>query len=306
MGLGRTDIWRTGLIDAPMAQVLRDGVGAHPVTWIDNPGPFRFIADPFGVWHDGRLHVFAEAYDYRVKIGRIDVFVFDRALNMLEHCPVLVEPWHLSYPVIVRDTDGTLYMMPESGRSGRQNLYRATDFPYRWEPVREFAFPGAAVDASPIFYEGRWWMFYAPWGHSATDRISLLHVAWADRLMGPWHPHPGNPVRRDIRSTRPGGTPIVTGDGLVLPTQDCARTYGGAITPLHVTTLTPQHFEARTGEPLHAPAAFAPFTDGMHTLSAAGDVTLLDAKHTDPSIVGRALVEVDRLVLRRLRRQGTA
>lgn len=303
MGLGRTDIWRTGIVHAPMAQILRDGgVAGHEVTWLDNPGRFRFIADPFGVWRDGRLYLFAEAYDYRVKIGRIDVFVFDRDLTLLEHCPVLNEPWHLSYPVMVHDTDGTLYMMPESGKSGQQHLYRAIDFPYRWERVDDFRFPGAIVDASPIFHDGRWWMFYAPWGQCATDRISLLHVAWAERLTGPWHPHPGNPVRHDIRSTRPGGTPIVTETGLVLPTQDCALTYGGAITPLHVTVLTPERFEAEAGLPLTPPLTFAPYDDGMHTLSAAGDVTLIDVKHTDPSVAGRAIVELDRLVLRRARR----
>ncbi|MDT8870251.1 hypothetical protein RAA17_01210 [Komagataeibacter rhaeticus] len=102
-------------------------------------------------------------------------------------------------------------------------------------------------------------------------------------------PAPANPVRRDIHSARPGGTPVVMEDGtIILPTQDCARTYGGAITPLAITTLTTQEFAAHPLRALHAPAAWRPATDGLHTLSAAGRVTLVDAKHTSRSVIRRA------------------
>ena len=50
MGLGRTDIWQTGIIDRPLPDVLRAGqLAGLPVTWLPDPGPFRFIADPFGI-----------------------------------------------------------------------------------------------------------------------------------------------------------------------------------------------------------------------------------------------------------------
>ncbi|MFS3137506.1 formyl transferase [Gluconacetobacter sacchari] len=300
MGILRTDIWRTGILSCPLSDILaRGGVDGLPVTWLPDPGPFRFLADPFGLWRDDRLYLFAEAYDYRDRIGRIDVFVFDRALRLLDARPVLSEPWHLSYPVVIVDED-EIYLLPEAYRSGRLTLYRAVSFPDRWEKVSGFAFPEAAIDASPVRIEDRWWMFYSPPGGSGADRQSLLHVAWADRLCGPWHRHPGNPVRRDRRSARPGGTPVATGGQVVLPTQDCTATYGGAIVPLAITELTPERFAARAGTPIVAPADWAPSTDGLHTLSAVGEVTLVDAKRISRS-PRRIAIELERLARRQAR-----
>lgn len=294
MGLLRTDIWRTGILSCPMSDILRHGdVAGLPVTWLPDPGPFRFLADPFGLWRDGRLYLFVEAYDYRVRIGRIDVFVFDRGMRLLEARPVLSEPWHLSYPVVIAEGD-EIYLLPEAYRSGRLTLYRAVSFPDRWERVPDFVFPEAAIDASPVQIDGRWWMFYSPSGGSGEDRQSLLHVAWADTLRGPWHPHPGNPVRRDRRSARPGGTPVLVDGRVILPTQDCTNTYGGAIVPLTVTDLGTTHFVGQAGPPIVPASEWTPYTDGLHTLSAAGEVTLVDAKRISRS-PRRIAIALDRL-----------
>ena len=72
---------------------------------------------------------------------------------------------------------------------------------------------------------------------------------------------------------------------LVLPMQDCTATYGGAIRPLTVTTLTTTAFEADAGEAIKAPRSFGAYRAGLHTLSAAGPVTLLDAKRRHISAV---------------------
>lgn len=298
MGILRTDIWRTGILPCALPEILaRGGVDGLPVTWLPDLGPFRFLADPFGVWRDDRLYLFAEVYDYRDRIGRIDVFVFDRAMRLLDARSALSEPWHLSYPVVIAEGD-EIYLLPEAYRSGRLTLYRAVSFPDRWEKVPDFAFPEAAIDASPVRIDGRWWMFYSPSSGSAEDKQSLLHVAWADALRGPWHLHPGNPVRRDRRSARPGGTPILVDGRVVLPTQDCTGTYGGAIVPVTITELGPERFAARAGAPIVAAADWKPFTDGLHTLSAAGEVTLVDAKRISRS-PRRIAIELDRLSRRR-------
>lgn len=67
---------------------------------------------------------------------------------------------------------------------------------------------------------------------------------------------------------------------IVLPMQDCTRSYGGAVRPLRIERLTPAIFEAEAGEALRPPAALAPFTDGLHTLAALGDRTLVDIKRS--------------------------
>lgn len=277
------DIWRAGLVRAPIGELLAAGsVEGREVVWLPDAGPLRFLADPFGVWRDGRLFVFVETYDYRVRVGAIEVLTFDADLALVDRRAALSEPWHLSYPFIVEDA-GETYMLPEAHKSGRLTLYRADAFPLGWTPVAVLeGLDAVAIDATPVFHEGLWWLFYTP-ATTRAAKVSALHVAWAERLAGPWTPHAGNPVRYDAGSSRPGGTPGVVDGALVLPVQDCRETYGGAIRALRITRLTPDAFEAEAGPAIRAPASFGRYVAGLHTLAAAGEVTLIDAKRVELS-----------------------
>jgi hypothetical protein len=239
--------------------------------------------------------LFAEAYDYRDKHGRIDLLRLGPDFSVAERRTVLAEPWHLSYPFVFA-AEGEIWLLPEAFRSGRLTLYRAVDFPDRWEPAAVLALDSPAIDATPLFHDGLWWLLYSP----STDRlakISRLHLAHAERLTGPWRVHPGNPVRIDISSSRPGGTPILVDGRLMMPMQDCTHTYGGAIRPLWIDRLDPDGFVAEPGPAIVAPDGFAPTTEGLHTLSACGPVTLIDAKRTVQSLAGLG-IELGRLTRR--------
>lgn len=287
MGL-RKDIWRPAIVGAPIAEIVaRGGIDGLPLHWLPPMGSFRFIADPFGLWRDGRLHVLVEGYDYRTRHGWIEAMILDQDYAVIERRMVLTEPWHLSYPFVF-EADGETWMLPEASRSGRLILYRAVEFPWVWERACDLVLDCVPVDATPLFHAGRWWLFYTS-ADREQDKMTALHVAYADRLTGPWTAHPLNPVRVDAGSARPGGTPVVDGDTIWLPVQDCRQTYGGAIRPLRITTLTPEAFAAEPVGRIAAPAACAPFAEGLHTLSGAGPVTLVDMKRTDLSAHGVAL-----------------
>jgi hypothetical protein len=294
------DMWRVGMVRAPLKDLLPAGALAqHEVIWLPDPGSLRFFADPFGVWRDGRLYVFVEIYDYRNRVGAIEVLTYDQDLDLLDRQPALKEPWHLSYPFLI-ETGGETYMLPEAHRSGKLTLYRADDFPTRWTPVQTIDLDQVAIDATPLFHDGLWWLFYTP-ATTRAEKVGALHVAFAESITGPWTPHPGNPVRLDPSSARPGGTPVVVDDAIVLPVQDCRKTYGGAIRPLTITVLTPDRFEAQAGEAITAPAGFGRHVAGFHTLSAAGPVTLIDAKRLVVSPASLAL-DVQREWRKRARR----
>ncbi len=297
----RCDIWRVGIVrDALPAIVAAGSVPSKSVVWLPAEPAFRFLADPFGLWRDGRLHVFAEAYDYRTRRGHIDWLVLDEDLRVADRRTVLREPWHLSYPYVF-EAEGETWMLPEASRSGGLTLYRAEDFPTVWTPTATIALDPpplylVPIDATPVFHDGRWWLLFAG-GANRAERMGTLHVAWADELAGPWRLHPANPVRRDIAGARPAGTPFVEAGLLRLPVQDSRATYGGAVRVLTFHRLTPDVVETEVGEAIAPPAADPAF-DGFHTLSAAGPVTLLDVKRIDRS--GRGwLIDLGRQ-LRRL------
>lgn len=304
MGL-RKDIWKPAIVAAPLATIVQRGsLDGLPLTWLPGMGSFQFMADPFGFWRDGLLHVFVETYDYRVRIGRIEVLTYDADLKLLDRQPALSERWHLSYPFVF-EAEGSIWMLPEASRSRSLVLYKATEFPRRWEQVCTITLDHVPIDATPLFHEGRWWLFYTPAARE-IDKTAALHLAWAERITGPWHPLPQNPVRFDVSSARPGGTPVVVQGRVMLPVQDCTATYGGGLRPLWFDLLTPERVVCESGPQLPIPSGFAPYVEGLHTLSAAGPVTLIDVKRTELSLHGLG-VEIQhglRKAARRVRSRG--
>jgi hypothetical protein len=130
-----------------------------------------------------------------------------------------------------------------------------------------------ARDPTIVRHDGRWWCFFTDGRQGA---MSHLHVWWSDSFEGPWRPHSGNPVKIDVRSARPAGTPFVFDGALHRPAQDCSRSYGGAVVVQRVDRLTPDDFDE------HEVARIEPHgtwrdAAGCHTLSAWGERTLLDA-----------------------------
>lgn len=284
----RSDIWRIGLATTPIAAAAQPGgLDRAEIQWLE-PGPaFTFLADPFGLWRDGDLHLFAEAYDYRTRHGVIDCLRFTGGVELVERRTVLREPWHLSYPFVF-EAEGETWMAPEAHRSGRFTLYRAAAFPDGWAAAATLELDTPAIDPTIFRHDGLWWLAYAPSGPQSAKQ-GRLHLAWASELTGPWRTHPGNPVRLDRSSSRPGGTPFHRDGVLHLPVQDCSRTYGGGIRLLRIAELTPDRFEAEAGPPITPPASAGDYRDGLHTLSACGDTTLFDVKRIDRSPGGLAI-----------------
>lgn len=99
---------------------------------------------------------------------------------------------------------------------------------------------------------------------------------FAPSLDGPWQPHPLNPVKSEVTSSRPAGTPFVHDGRLFRPAQDDSGSYGRAMVINEVLRLTPEAFDEVVATRLGPFGSGRPL--GPHTLSAAGDRTLLDGK----------------------------
>jgi hypothetical protein len=285
-----TELWQVGIVHRPLAAVITNGLDDAEITWLPELGPFRFNADPFGLWHDDRFTVMVEAYDYRNKRGEIHYYTYDRDWRLLTAGPALRQPYHLSYPQLIRH-QGEIYMLPEAHQSGRLTLYRAEVFPAKWTPAADLmAVP--AIDATVFRHDMRWWMAYSLPG-VANRAMRELHLAFADDLMGAWTPHPGNPLRTGLDASRPGGQAMVIEGVTHLPMQDCTRGYGAGLNLLRLDDLTPQHFSAQIVKSFAPDGLHPRYGDGLHTLSGDGEVTLIDVKRHDDS-PGRWRVDLRR------------
>lgn len=302
----RTDFWQVGIVPVAVRDLDARRLSAvrEHITWLPEPGRWRYLADPFGLVRGDALHVFVEAYDYRVKRATLERHEFGLSdLRWRGRATVLDKPFHLSYPQVF-EHDGETWMVPESYQAGEIALYRATDASLNhWE--RECALLGGlpGADASLVEYEGRWWMFYTLVGPNARDQREL-HIAHAPTLTGPWTPLAGNPVRVSRDGARPAGRPFVGRDGvLTLPVQDSSAGYGSATRLLRLPVLTPERVQIDAGtERLTGDLVSDSHTAGLHTLNGCGDAfTLIDVKRIDRSRVKQWL-DLKRRLRRLLKR----
>ncbi len=268
--------WNIGVVDQPIHRFLEPDF-KPAVRWLPDPPRGRFAADCF-VWErEGRLFLFFEDLDYRSYKGRIWGVELKGAHPLGAPVTVLDPPTHLSYPYLI-DHQGVLYMVPESAETREVALYRAVELPGRWERAGVLLRDVPAVDSSLIEYEGRWWLFATLATETGDPNVNLC--LWhAPALHGPWEPHPGNPVKTDIRSARPAGPPFVWQGKLYRPAQDCSRTYGGRVVLLRIDRLTPTEFQEEPVRWLDPPSE-GPYSEGVHTLCGVGGMTVLDGKRT--------------------------
>jgi hypothetical protein len=202
---------------------------------LHRPPRGRDWADPFPMRVNGRSWLFFEEIPWRGGRGHISVAELDEEGDMHDQRIVLATPHHLSYPFVFRHDDD-IYLVPESRASSATTLYRAREFPDEWEPLCVLA-DEALYDPTPFYHDGTWWLFgtIAHLGESQDDE---LHLFYADRLAGPWHPHPRNPVVSDVRGARPAGPIIRDGSRVVRPAQDCSGRYGRAVVFKEVLELS--------------------------------------------------------------------
>jgi hypothetical protein len=218
----------------------------------------------------GEPIIVCEEFDHRRQKGTLAAFRIS-AQGAFPLGRVLAAPHHLSYPYTF-EWEGEVYCVPECAESGEVTLYRYRPHPPGWERSAVLLRHVPASDPTVFPWQGRWWLAFSHKGHAPNGNLCLYH---APRPFGPWIAHEQNPVKVDIRSSRPAGTPFIHGGALYRPAQDCSRVYGGAVVLNRVEILTPDDFAemevvrlGTDGDPF--------FSGGRHTLSAAGPWTVMD------------------------------
>lgn len=239
----------------------------------------RFWADPFPVEVDGRCFVFVEEWLYRLGKGRISVLELEGE-SVRETGTALEASHHLSHPFLFRWND-RLYMIPESGRTRSVELYRCLSFPLHWERDRVLLEGLRGVDATLEEIDRTWWMFLNV-GKRGISNHDELHLYYADSPLGPWREHARNPVKSDVRSSRPAGRLIRDNGQLLRPAQDCTPRYGSAICLHRILELTPDRFAEEPVARLEPEAV--PGADRIHTLNGCGGIRFIDFQRRIPRI----------------------
>jgi hypothetical protein len=265
----KAEDWNVGIINQGIEDFVKNpDTDSHEITWLKKKTKNTFLADPFLMTKDTTTKIIAESYSLKDEYA--SVVAIDP--KSLEQKTVIDSGKHLSYPGTY-EFNGDHYCIPESFSVAKIALHK-------WNPEKEIFEEDAilidkvnGVDPTLLFHENKYWLFF-----TKQDLPSVnLYIYYADSLKGPYQPHANNPVKSDIRSSRPAGHFIKSEGKLLRPVQDCAKHYGAALRLMEVTKLSTTSFEERL-KIIIEPKKRSKFNQGIHTLNGNDSLTIIDGK----------------------------
>lgn len=232
------------------------------------PPKDKFWADPFPVKFEGKYFVFFEEYLYKTGKAHISVMELTKS-GATEPVPVLKRDYHLSYPFML-EWQGRHFMIPETAGNKTVEVYGCESFPGEWK-LETVLLEKPGRDATLFEVDGLWWMFVALADTHAGDE---LHLYYSSSPLGPWQPHRQNPVKSDVRNSRPAGRLFYWNGDLCRPAQDSSQRYGYGMTINRIVRLTPDEYEEQ--EVAKILPQWRLDLRGTHTLNMCEDLTIID------------------------------
>lgn len=261
--------WTLGLVAQSATDIVRHGLRA-PIRWLPPPHRWSLLADPFALSDGQGWRVVAESLDHRTNKGEIVSAPLDAtAETWAAFTPLHAGPAHMSYPHPLH-VDGRVLLFCETWEA--HGITVLEHVAGQWRPVARLLEGRQILDATPWHDGTTWWLFCTLRDANPNGDLYLFHAA---HPLGPWSPHPANPILRDPSCARPGGPLFRAGADLIRPGQDCRRTYGGGLTLNRITRLDREGYAEETIRHLEP---IAPWPDGLHHLCPMGEQTLIDGK----------------------------
>lgn len=228
--------WSIGIYKGPNPFQLRETqevtnpvLTARDVSDVDA----QFIADPFILKKQEKYFMFFELLNRSSNKGEIGYALSVDGINWRYGKKVLDEPFHLSYPHVF-EWENNYYLIPESYQDLSVRLYKAIEFPEKWEYQGNLLNGYRFVDPTLFRFDGKWWLFV-----SDSNDWDVLNLYYSDSLDGVWKSHPANPiVKFNKRYARPGGRVFVNNGRPYRLAQDCEQYYGHRVFVFEITKLT--------------------------------------------------------------------
>jgi hypothetical protein len=275
--LFRAERWNIGIINNSLQELVFQDKEVQPdnVLWMRERSHKNYFADPAGFIEENKVHILMEDYSYSENKAHISEAVFDPTTNTFSVPLKSIETKeHLSYPYVFVYGEN-IYCLPESYRYGYIGLYKRNYSEGIFVEDHVLLDHIDAVDPTLVNHNDKWWLFFTLRKYSNTH----LYIYFADELEGVYKPHPANPVKMDIRSSRPAGLPFIHEGNLYRPGQDCSETYGKRVAISRIVKLSETEFEEELFKYL-GPLKNSRYSRGFHTVFGLGRYTLIDAKRS--------------------------
>lgn len=256
------EVWNIAVTDT---HPLRDvSLFKKNVRWLPEPRWPLTQADPF--WCGKLIY---EEMNYEKGKGALKFRALDKIFEHNRGEVFIQSELHHSYPYSFREVDGAWRVVPESHLRKKTSIYDSSGL-----AIGNILEGEAIIDPS-IYYDGsKYWVFCTK-STMFNDGNSQLYIYFSSSLGGPFYPHPLNPVKSDVRCSRPAGSFFSHRNYLYRPTQDCSRVYGGALTIQRIDKLTETEFLENTVLRIDP---ISPYKEGIHHLSSFEEKFLIDGK----------------------------
>jgi hypothetical protein len=231
--------WSIGLCHGNIYDIITNKSFDQKICWLPLRSFENFQADPFLIkTKDGSIKILYEDLNFEDQYGKISLMHLNKDFKIIDHKLLLDTKSHLSYPFTFSE-DNRLYVFPESAHSGKFSCY---EYDHERETLTfiKDVLPLPLLDSTIIRLNDKYWLFGTLYGEDSHNK---LYIYYSDKLLGPYTPHPENPVKNSLNGSRPAGNFIKIDDVIYRPSQNCENQYGESITINKVITLNELHFE---------------------------------------------------------------
>jgi hypothetical protein len=221
------------------------------------------VAHPFMIVTDSLYYMFFTAKDEKTDMGGIGLAESKDGLNWKYKQIVIKEPFVLAYPYVFK-WKNDYYMIPEAHTETSVRLYKATEFPDKWEYTGDILSGEQFFVPTVIRYKEMWWMFTVRPGNET------LRLFYAVDLKGPWTEHPQSPIiKNDLNTARPAGRPFIIDGVLYRLGMDCYPTYGYQVHAFQIMDIsTKSYAEKIVDVPLVKSSSGGWNAEAMHHVDA--------------------------------------
>jgi hypothetical protein len=231
--------WIIGIFRGDIKDLIRSKSFTANINWLPIKPYDSYYADPFIIKSgDDYLDILVEDFSFEEDYGKLALMTLDKNFKHIRHKILLDTKSHLSYPFFFKEND-KFYIFPEAGKSGKVSCYE-------YDPVNESVdfikdlIDLPLCDSSVLKQNGKYWIFgtLSDLNPEATEITDYkLCVFFSDNLLGPYFPHPNNPVKCGLNRSRQAGNFIEVDGVIYRPTQNCKNQYGESITITKITEL---------------------------------------------------------------------
>jgi len=263
--------WSIGIADISIEDVIRNKKIDSKFIWIPVNNKHQFFADPFILKTSAEEYqILFEELDYNKRYGNISLIMLNNRNEVISKKLLLDIKSHLSYPFFFLE-NGNIYLFPESSEAGKLACYKYDSKIKSLEFVKNII-DLPLLDSTILKYEGKYWLFATMRGR---DSNSKLYLFFSDQLLGPYRPHPLNPVKNNIDGSRPAGNFIEVDGNIFRPTQGSGKYYGASIIINKIIELSEDSFKEEYYFKI-TPSQKEYYNFGIHTINYMDQKIVID------------------------------